>query len=126
MKSTQHTLLVGIFGIIIYFVAWNIYGKMMRQIFSHRDSGYKSQDAIVARRLDQAITIYILPAAIVFGIIGFIAPESSGSLLSSSTLGHAPFIFCAAVWAIMIYGILYLSFFLLRCWQRRQWHRPKS
>jgi len=114
MKPFVHVILLLAVAAIIYFSAWNIYGHMIDHIFTHRDTGYTPQEAIVAQRLDRIVGVFYLPSGIVFTFANFVSPTITNTILSSPSLGQLFFLFNVAIWTMIAYVPFLLLMLLLQ------------
>lgn len=102
MKFAKHGLLIAILAIVIYFVAWRIYGAMIDNIFSHRDTGYSQGEFPIGIILDQIMSIYYFPVII-------LSLPLLRDLVPIDTPLHFPgaiFISLSVFWSLLIYGII--------------------
>lgn len=104
MKFVKHCLFVAILATIIFFVAQQVYGAMIENIYTNRDTGYNPAELTTAITLDRIMTIYYFP--ITFFSIPLI--RNFAPLETLLRFPKAISICLSVFWSLLAYSLIFI------------------
>jgi len=121
MRITRHLILAVLIFALLDHCAWKVNMAMMKNIFSHRDTDYTTEERQKAVLLDHSMTIYIIPLAVV-SQLPVLSIQNHTHFYSSH--GRALFAANAVIWTCLLYGCGVLAFAVFCLMKRRSGTEP--